>query len=169
MRLLEVGPSGAPREVPVDGMPADAWDASGNKVHKARETAYVRKIDTALRHVLAGSDLPLVLAAAQPMAARSASVNTYPPLVAEREHGNPEGTSDAELASAVRSILDDVYRDQVAELAVHFDERRSQGRTAVDVSDIARLATMSPEKRVAPLATARYGRGPPATPSLLSR
>jgi hypothetical protein len=142
VRLLEVGPSGSPKEVKVDDMPKDAWDSSGNKVHKARETAYVRKVDTALRQVLTGSDLPLVLAAAQPMAARFRSVNTYPNLVAEREHGNPEGTSDADLADAIRSILDDVYRDQMDELAEHFDERRSQGRTAVDLSDIARLATL---------------------------
>ncbi|MCZ7631283.1 MAG: hypothetical protein M5U19_20525 [Microthrixaceae bacterium] len=65
-----------------------------------------------------------------------------PHLVAEREHGNPETSTDAELADAARRILDDVYAEQLAELAVLFDERRSQGRTAVDVSDVARLATL---------------------------
>ncbi len=39
-------------------------------------------------------------------------------------------------------ILDEVYADELAELAQRFDERRSQGRTAVDLSDIARLATL---------------------------
>lgn len=142
VRLLEMGPSGPPEEVRVEGLPKDAWHSSGNKVHKAREAAYARKVDTALRSVLTGSDLPLILAASQPMAALYRSVNTYPHLVAEREHGNPETTSDAELADAARSILDDVYAAQLAELAAHFDERRSQGRTAVDVSDIARLASL---------------------------
>jgi hypothetical protein len=142
VRLLEMGPSGPPEEVRVEGMPKDAWHSSGNRVHKAREAGYARKVDTALRSVLTGSDLPLILAASQPMAALYRSVNTYPHLVAEREHGNPETTSDAQLADAARSILDDVYAEQLAELAKHFDERRSQGRTAVDVSDIARLATI---------------------------
>jgi hypothetical protein len=142
VRLLEMGPTGTPEEVRVEGLPKDAWQSSGNKVHRAREAAYARKVDTALRSVLAGSDLPLILAASQPMAALYRSVNTYPHLVAEREHGNPDSSSDAELGEAARAILDGVYADQMQALATDFDERRSQGRTAVDVSDLARLATL---------------------------
>lgn len=141
-RLLEVGPSGPPREVSVSGMPKDAWHAGGNKVHKAREAAYARKVDTALREVLTGSDLPLILVASQPMAALYRSVNTYPHLAAEREHGNPEATSDTELASAAREILDQVYAEQLREVSALFAERRSQGRSAVDLSDVARLASL---------------------------
>jgi hypothetical protein len=142
VRLLEVGPSGTPEEVQVEDLPRDAWQSSGNKIHRAREAAYARKVDTALRSVLTGSSLPLILAASQPMAALYRSVNTYPHLVAEREHGNPETATDAELGEAARAILDQVYADQLVEMAQHFDERRSQGRTAVDLSDIARLATL---------------------------
>ena len=142
VRLLELSPSGAPEEVSVEGLPRDATQSAGNKVHRAREAAYARKVDTALRPVLAGSSLPLILAASQPMAALYRSVNTYPNLVADREHGNPETTSDADLGDAARSILDGVYADQLTEMAADFDRRRSQGRTAVDVSDLARLATI---------------------------
>ncbi len=142
VRLLELGPTGPPEEVRVEGLPRDAWHSSGNRVHRAREAAYARKVDTALRKVLMGSSLPLILAASQPMAALYRSVNTYPHLVDEREHGNPETTTDAELGEAARTILDGVYADQLAELAVEFDRRRSQGRTAADVSDLARLATL---------------------------
>ena len=142
VRLLELGPSGPPVEIQIEGLPKDAWESSGNKVHKARETAYARRVDQALRPVLSGSSLPLILAASQPMAARYRAANTYPHLVAEREHGSPESTSDAELAEAARAILDDVYADQLAALAVSFDDRRSQGRAAFDVADIARLATL---------------------------
>jgi hypothetical protein len=141
-RLLEIGPSGPPQEAHVPGMPKDAWESSGNKVHRAREAAFARKVDTALRAVLGGSGLPLILAAAQPMAALFRSVSTYPHLVAEREHGSPDTTSDADLAAAARAILDDVYADELTALAEQFDERRSQGRIAVDLSDIARLATL---------------------------
>lgn len=142
VRLLEIGPSGPPQEAHVPGMPRDAWESSGNKIHRAREAAYARKVDTALREVIAGSNLPLILSASQPMAALYRSVSTYPHLVAERQHGNPDTTSDADLADAARAILDEAYADELAELAQRFDERRSQGRTAVDLSDIARLATL---------------------------
>ena len=141
VRLLEVGPSGAPEEVRVEEMPKDAMQSSGNKVVRARESAYARKVDTALRSVLAGSDLPLILAASQPMAALYRSVNTYPHLVGEREHGNPESSTDAELAEAARAILDDVYAEQIAELAERFGDLSGQGRTATDASDLARLST----------------------------
>ncbi len=76
------------------------------------------------------------------MAALYRSVNTYPHLVAEREHGNPDANTDAQLGDAARAILDGVYADQMQALAADFDARRSQGRTAVDVSDLARLATL---------------------------
>lgn len=142
VRLLEVGPSGAPEEVHVADLPHDAMESSGNKIHRAREAAYARKVDSALRHVLTGSDLPLILAASKPMAALYRSVNTYPHLVTKREHSNPDTTSDAELADAARAILDEVYADQLVELAARFDELRSQGRTAVDISDLARLSTL---------------------------
>lgn len=142
VRLLEVGPSGPPQEVPVPGMPRDAWESSGNRIHRAREAAYARRVDTALREVITGSDLPMILAASQPMAALFRSVNTYPHLVAERQHGSSNTTTDADLAEAARTILDEVYADELAALANLFDERRSQGRTAVDLSNIARLATL---------------------------
>ncbi len=142
VRLLEMGPSGPPQHVSVEGMPRDAWHSSGNKVHRAREAAYARKVDTALRSVLSGSSLPLILVASQPMAALYRSVNTYPHLVDEREHGNPETATDAELAAAARTILDGVYAAQLADLATEFDQYRSKGLTAVDLSDLARLATL---------------------------
>jgi len=141
-RLLEVGPSGPPRVVEVDGMPdRDGWDAKGDELREPRSLSYAREIDRALRSVLTGSSLPLVLAAAQPMAGTFRSVCTYPNLVEEREHGNPDRTPDSELADAVRSILDDLYAAELVELAQEFDRRRSEGRAAFDVSDIARLAT----------------------------
>ncbi|HPB45426.1 MAG TPA: hypothetical protein PLP95_06190, partial [Microthrixaceae bacterium] len=42
VRLLELASSGPVREVRVDGMPRDAWESDGNKIHKAREAAYAR-------------------------------------------------------------------------------------------------------------------------------
>ena len=141
VRLLEIGPSGDPQEVHVPALPSDAKESRGNKVVKVREQSYAREIDHALRPVLSGQDLPLILAATETLAAVYHSVNTYPHLAEERSAGNPEATSDADLADAARTILDDIYAEQVAGLRALFDERASQGRTATDVSDVARLAT----------------------------
>jgi hypothetical protein len=142
VRLLEISAGEAPEEVSVADLPRDAWDPRGNKVFMARDRNYVRQVDHALRSVLNGSDLPLILAATEGIAALYRTVNTYPHLAATRWPGNPEESSDADLATAVRTILDEVYAAQLADTAALFDQRASQGRAATDVSDIARLATM---------------------------
>lgn len=142
VRLLDIAPDGAPEEIRVDDMPRDAWDPRSNKVFKARDRVYVRQIDHAVRSVLNHSDLPLILAATEGIDALYRTVNTYPHLVETRWPGNPEGLSDADLATNVRSILDDVYAAELDELAQLFDVRASQGRSATDVSDVARLATI---------------------------
>jgi hypothetical protein len=141
VRLLEIGPDGPPEEVLVPELPRDAWDPRANKVFKARDRNYVRQIDHALRGIINGSDLPLVIAATEGIAALYRTVNTYPHLVEARWPGNPEEASDAELASNVRTVLDDLYAQELKGIAGLFDDRSSQGRSALDVSDVARLAT----------------------------
>ena len=141
VRLIEVTPDSAPEQVTVPEMPRDVWDPRANKVFMARDRNYVRQIDHALRGVLNGSDLPLILAATETVAALYRTVNTYPQLVETRWPGNPEEATDAELAADARVILDDLYAAQLKETAELFELRSSQGRAATDISDIARLAT----------------------------
>lgn len=141
-RLLHITAGDPPEEVAVPELPLDAWSTSGNKVVKAREASYVRQVDHALRSVLSGSDLPLILAATETIAALYGTVNTYPHLAEERVPGNAEEMSDAELAEAARTVLDDIYRDELDAIRARHDQLTAQGRSATDVSDIARLATM---------------------------
>ena len=142
VRLLEIAPDVPPVEIRLDELPRDAWDPRSNKVVMARERNYVRQIEHAVRGVVNGSGLPLILAATETIAAAYRRVNTAPGLVVDRIAGNPEESTDAELAAAARSILDEVYRAQLDELTDLFDERIAQGRVAIDVAEVARLATM---------------------------
>ena len=142
VRLLEIGASGPPQDVRIPELPRDAWDPQGNKIFKAREGTYVRQVDHALRAVLNGSDLPLILAATETIAALYRTVNTYPHLLPTRWPGNPEEMTDPDLADAVRPMLDDYYAAQISDIADLFAQRQPQGRTALDISDIARFATI---------------------------
>ncbi len=142
VRLLEIGPSGPPKEVNVPDLPSDARDSNGNKVFKVRERNYARQIDHALRPVLTGHDLPLILAATEMMASLYRTVNSYPHLAETREAGNPEARTDAELANSARAILDDIYAAELVAVRELFELRSSQGRAATDLSDLARLSTM---------------------------
>ena len=140
VRLLEIGPSGPPEEVPLTDLPRDAWDPRGNRVFKAREGTYVRNIDHALRAVLNGSDLPLIIAATETIAALYRTVNTYPHLVEGRVPGNPEEMTDLELAAAVRPMLDGLYEAEIAQLTDLFARREAQSRVAVELADISAAA-----------------------------
>ena len=68
-------------------------------------------------------------------------MNSYDGLLAESISGNPEHASDQELAERSRAVLDRHYAAQLSELIDLLDRRRSEGRAATDISDLARAAT----------------------------
>jgi hypothetical protein len=156
VRLLEVSPDLPTFEVAVPDLPSDAADAAGKASITDRSPArrlqgtegrktlvrsYARAVDRALRPVLAGQAVPLILAAAQPIDGIYRSVNTYPHLAAATIEGSPEGRGGAELGEAARPVLDRIYADELRDLRDLFQERSAAGRTAVEINDLARAAT----------------------------
>ena len=106
VRLVEVSPDVEPTEVTIPDMPQDAASAAGrssladrapirriqgDEGRKLRLRQYARKVDQALRPFLSGVDVPLILAAAEPLDSIYRSVNSYPRLAAGGISGNPEG------------------------------------------------------------------------------
>lgn len=155
VRLIEVSADLPAREIVVQNMPTDAATAGGKAMNKDYTgtghrhgaqggnfylTRFVRKVDAALRPVLAGSDLPLILATTKPLEALFRSLSVIPALSGTIS-GNPERLTEAELASAARPVLDGHYADLIQEFHRLFDERTGQQRTTTDISDAARLAT----------------------------
>jgi hypothetical protein len=155
-RLIEISADLPPFEVDVPDLPADVASAAGKasiaerspigrlqgaEGQKTRMRQYARKIDRALRHVLAGRDVPLILAATSPLDEIFRSVSTYPALLARSIEGNPETTGDDELAARARAILDEHYAEQLDELRALLDERAGQGRAAKELGGVARAAT----------------------------
>lgn len=155
VRLLGVSADLPVTAVGVPGMPADAASAAGkssladrspsgriqgSEGKKVRLSQYARKVDRALRGWLAGG-VPIILAAAQPLAALYRAVNSSPDLAGAGIDGNPETTSDGELASRARAVLDDLYRAQLASWRETFAARAQQGRATTDVAQAARAAT----------------------------
>jgi release factor family 11 len=155
-RLVEVSPDEAPREVRVADMPSDAASAvgkasiadrsadrriQGSEGQKVRLRQYARRVDEALRPVLSGLELPLILAATEPLESIFRSVSTYPHLARPVIAGSPDETTDAELAEASRGVLDELYDGELAELRALYEQRVSQGRASDDLAAIARAAT----------------------------
>jgi release factor family 11 len=156
VRLLEVTPDLPTFEVRVPDLPSDAADAAGkasiadrsparrlqgSEGRKTLVRSYARAVDKALRAVLAGRDVPLILAASEPVDAIFRSVNSYPQLADRSLPGSPEASTDAELGEAAREILDGLYADQLRDLVGLFEERSAGGRTAVEINDLGRAAT----------------------------
>jgi Bacterial archaeo-eukaryotic release factor family 11 len=156
VRLVEMTRDGPVFPVDVPGLPTDAASAAGkasladrspigriqgSEGQKVRLRQFARKIDQALRGVLTGLDLPLILAAVEPLESIYRSLNTYPHLVATGLPGASPQASDGELAAAARKLLDQVYADELSAILDRFELRSSDGRASTDVATLARAAT----------------------------
>ncbi len=145
-----------PTRVKIADMPKDAASAVGRATlndrspsgriqgaegQKVRLRQFARHVDSALRGLLAGVDIPLVLAALQPLGSIYRSVNSYAHLAPTGIDSSPDGMTDAELATRARSVLDGLYRDELADFARHFEARANQRRTTTDIVHAARPAT----------------------------
>jgi len=91
--------------------------------------------------VLNGTELPLVLAAAEPIDSIYRSVSSYPHLLATSIPGNPDTVVDAELAESARRLLDDRYAAELQTVQETYALRASQRRASADMADVARAAT----------------------------
>lgn len=156
VRLLEIVPELRPAEVTVPDMPTDVASAvgkssiadrapvrrlQGSEGQKVRMRQFARQVDRAMRPILAGQDVPLILAAVEPMDSIFRSVCSYPHLAASTiSPGAGEG-ADTELIDGARRVLDEVHAEQLRDAWALFEQRTSQGRTATDLADIARFAT----------------------------
>lgn len=156
VRLIEVEPDIPPSAVRVPDLPTDVASATGrasitdrapvrriqgSEGQKIRMRSYARQVDQALRPILNGLDVPLILAAGEPLVSVFRSVNSYPHLVAATIPGNPETTSEADLAAQARLVLDELYADELNQLKQLYGLRVGQGRANSDIAEVARAAT----------------------------
>lgn len=157
VRLVEVEPDLPAQAVSIEGLPTDAasfarktsiGDRSpsgriqGFEGQKVLLTQYARAIARAIAPTVAVAELPLILAAAEPLASIYRSLDATERLAAVGIDGNPEALSDGELASRARAVLDGIYADQLARLRELFGARRPSGRASTDVATVARAATI---------------------------
>jgi hypothetical protein len=97
-------------------------------------------VDAALRPVITGSGLPLVLAAAEPIRSIYRAANSYPDLLIEAIETNPDRASDDELAVEARGVLAREHTARVAGYSELVERRRSQSRVASDLAELGRAA-----------------------------
>src|SRR5690606_6509548 len=102
---------------------------------------YARKVDAALRGVLAGRDTPLILAATEPLGPIFRNLSSYPALLSGDISQSPDRMTDAELAGAARPILDEHYKAQIKDANALYETRSGARRATTDIGEAARAAT----------------------------
>lgn len=117
VRLVEVSSDLPAVTVSVEGMPQDAgravrgtgeidhWPSGriqGAEGQKVLLRQFARDVDKALRPLLSGSNIPLILAATEPLSSIYRSVNTYSHLAKATIEGSPQVTTDPQLGERAR-------------------------------------------------------------------
>jgi hypothetical protein len=158
VHLVEVAPEVESGTVDVPGLPSDVASSvgkasirdrggplgrvQGSEGQKVRMRQYARRIDEALRPLLGGLGVPLILAATEPLDAIYRSVCTYPHLAVPAIAGNPEASSDAELVDKARHVLDELNAAALRDVQDLYRRRESESRASADLAVVARAATV---------------------------
>jgi hypothetical protein len=120
---------------------------------------YFRKVDRALREVLAGEHAPMVLAAVEHLSPIYHQANTYPQLVDEVLPGSPEGLRSHELHARAWPIVEPLFLRAQREAAARYDRLAGTGLTSQDPQDIVRAAE---DGRIETLFVSQHPAGPSA-------
>lgn len=156
VRLVEVSAGDGAYTVRVADLPDDAASAvglpsiggrspsgriQGSEGQKVRLGQYSRAVDAAIRPIVSGTGIPLIVAVTEPLAGIYRLFNNYPGFTAQTIDGNPDQVSHEDLAASAATILDEVYAAELAELSEDMKWRFAHGRAMEDLGDIARAAT----------------------------
>jgi hypothetical protein len=157
VRLVAISPGMPAATVKVAELPRDAASAvgkasvnnlaqntrlSGGTGQKVLLGQYARQVDRALRPLLSGSDIPLILASTEPLLSIYREHNTYAHLVGPVILGSPDRLTDSQLAEQARGVLDSVYSDETAQLRDTYQGMANHGRASADVAQVARAASI---------------------------
>jgi hypothetical protein len=156
VRLVEIHAELPAVAVTVEGLPKDAASALGKATlndrspngriqgaegQNVRLRQFARQVDAALRPVLSGREMPLILAATGRLASVYRAVNSYPNLLPDGIEDSPDRISDSDLADAARPMLDAVHAAELSTLRALYETHGGDGRATCDLSDAARAAT----------------------------
>lgn len=157
VHLVAITPDDEPRKLEAPELPRDFDQAVREHVHtgstvagkmqnqegeKTRMRQFARIVDRGVRQVIGSTQVPLILAAAEPLQSMFREVSTLPNLATQSIVGNAESFTDLELAETARGLLDEIYADELKHIASEQAQRANSGRSATDLSDIARAAVM---------------------------
>ncbi len=156
VRVLSIGREGATVELTVPDMPKDASSVAsranlrdrspkgrtqGSEGHKVMLRSYARRVDQALRSVLASARLPLAVVAAEPLRSIFHGVSSHDDVLTGELPGLHEGSPETEVAAGVRALLDARYAEELAVLRERFGDRQARGMATANTAAVAQAVT----------------------------
>ncbi len=82
----------------------------GSEGQKVRLGQYSRAVDAAIRPIVSGTGIPLIVAVTEPLTGIYRLFNNDPGFTAQTIDGNPDQVSYEDLAASAATILDEVVR-----------------------------------------------------------
>ena len=142
--------------VNVPELPADFSDATGRTLQRDRaparklqgdegakvlQTQFLRAVEKAVRPVVSGSDMPLILATTANLQALYRTVNGYDLLADQSIDGSVENMPEEDLKQAVIPLVQELRHARIQRWVELYQQRRGESRTSTDLAAIAKLAT----------------------------
>ena len=156
VRLVEVSGDLPAVTVKIDGMPASAAASvgkssindrspsgriQGSEGKKVRLRQFARQVDQALRGLLAGSEVPLILATAGDAGADLPFGQQLPTPRGGRHRRQPGDAQRCRAGRAGARRAGRLHREAIAGWAKLFAAREAHGRATTDIAQAARAAT----------------------------
>ena len=113
----------------------------GGEGKKVLQRQFVRAIDQAMRPVMTGSNVPLILATTSDLQALYRSVSNYSMLVEEAVTGSVENLPMPELTESVKPIVQNLRHQRLESWEQEFQQRSNESRASSDLTTIAKLAS----------------------------
>lgn len=154
VRLIEMSADQPAAVLDADGLPSDMdshlnLDLAGkgtygrtNENPDIRALQYTSAVNKAVLPIVRRSGLPLILASADTLASAYRRSNAYKRLAEQTISGNPENESAEALAEKARPILDDMYKQELAQVGDNFQTKKAQNLGSTNLETIAQAAIM---------------------------
>jgi len=120
---------------------APAGRLQGDEGAEILQRQFLRAVEKAVRPVVSGSNMPLILATTQEFQAMYRSLNGYDMLADKGADGSPQGLPEEEIRQAIPPIVRELRQERIQHWCDLYYQRQSESRAIADLAMIAKFAT----------------------------
>jgi hypothetical protein len=118
---------------------APSGKLQGDEGAEVLQKQFLRAVEGAMRPIVSGSNLPLILATTKEFQAMYHSLNSYDMLVSKGVDGSVEGLPEEEIKQAVSPIVEELRQERIQQWVDLYHQRQSESRAVADLATIAKL------------------------------